>query len=172
MVKGKSIMLIKPYKYFESVTDISTEYLEKERIKALVLDVDNTLTLKKGEIIIPGVLEWLEEMKKADIKLIILSNAVPSRMELVSKKLGLNFVAYGMKPFTFGYFRAISRMDANKKNTAVIGDQLFTDIMGGNLSGIKTILVSPKEIETSFGFKIKRSLERVLLKAYKLPCNF
>lgn len=165
-------MILRPYKYFKSVTDITKEELKKMGVDSLILDVDNTLTLKKGAVIIDGVLDWLEEMKSGGISLIILSNAKPSRMGWVSKSLGLDFVGYGLKPLTFGYFRAIKKMGARKNKTAVIGDQLFTDILGGNLSGIKTILVSPKEMETSFGFRIKRSLERIFLRAYKLPCDF
>ena len=63
-------------------------------------------------------------------------------------------------------------MGENIKNCAIVGDQLLTDILGGNLAGCKTILVVPKELETSFGFKIKRGIERKLLKKYNLKCDF
>lgn len=165
-------MLIKPYKYFKDVTEVDIDFLKKEGIKALILDVDNTLTLKKGEIIINGVLNWLDKMKKSGIKLIILSNAKPKRMTEVSKKLGLDFVGYGMKPLTFGYFRAAKKMGEKISDCAIIGDQLFTDIMGGNLAGVKTMLVSPKELEQTAFFKIKRGVERRFLKRYKIPCDF
>ena len=165
-------MLIKPYKYFDKATLVTPEWLLENNIKAVILDVDNTLTLKKGEIVLEGVMEWLSCLEKTGIKLIILSNARPKRMEKVSKKLGLSFVGYGMKPLPFGYFIAAKRMGVKVKDCAIIGDQLFTDMLGGNLAGVKTVLVSPKEIETSIGFKIKRGLERIFLKAYKLPCNF
>ncbi len=165
-------MFIKPYKYFEKATLVTNEWLLENNIKALILDVDNTLTIKKGEIVLEGVMQWLSSMRSAGIRLIILSNARPKRMEKVSKKLGLSFVGYGMKPLPFGCFVAAKRMGVKVKDCAIIGDQLFTDMLGGNLAGVKTVLVSPKELETSIGFKIKRGLERLLLKAYKLPCNF
>ncbi len=165
-------MLIKPYKYFESATDISADYLKSIGVTALMLDVDNTLTLRKGSVILEGVPDWLKKMQNEGIKLIILSNSKPKRMERVSKNLGLPFVAYGMKPITVGYFKAAKRMGVKRKECAIVGDQLFTDMLGGNLAGVKTILVSPKELETTFLFKVKRGLERPLLKHYKIPCSF
>lgn len=161
-------MFVKPYKYFKQATDVSAQYLKSINVSGLILDVDNTLTLKKGSIIIDGVLNWLRSLENEGIKLIILSNAKPERMEKVSKKLGLGFVGYGLKPLPFGYFKSAEKMGVKPENCAIIGDQLFTDILGGNLAGIKTILVSPKETETSFAFKIKRRLERIFLKKYNI----
>lgn len=162
-------MLFKPHSYFKRITEITPKILKKNGIKALILDVDNTLAVKKGQIILEGVMPWIDNMKKIGIKLIILSNAKPDRMINFSKKIGLEFVALGMKPLPFGYFRAAKRMGVSVKDCAIVGDQLFTDILGGNLAFCKTVLVSPVEMEKSFGFKIKRGLERPLLKRYKIP---
>lgn len=165
-------MFTKPYLQVERATDITVELLKQMNISCLILDVDNTLCLKKGKIIIDGVLSWLDQMQKDGIKLIILSNAKPKRMEGIAKKFGLPFVGLGGKPLTFGYKRAAKRMGENIKNCAIVGDQLLTDILGGNLAGCKTILVCPVELENSFGFKIKRGIERKLLKKYGLKCDF
>ena len=165
-------MLTKPHLQFERVTDITAELLNKMNITCLILDVDNTLCLKKGKIILDGVMNWLEKMQNNGIKLIILSNAKPKRMEGIAKNFGLPFVGLGGKPLTFGYRRAAKRMGESIKNCAIVGDQLLTDILGGNLAGCKTILVCPVELESSFGFKIKRGIERKLLKKYNLKCDF
>ena len=165
-------MLIKPHFQFNKATDITLEFLKSIGVDTLILDVDNTLCIKKGVIILPDVLPWLENLKKANIKLIILSNAKPNRMSAIAQKLCLPFVALGLKPLPFGYWRAAKRIGSNLKNCAIIGDQLLTDMLGGHLAFVKTVLVCPVELETSFGFKIKRGIERFLLKAYKLKCDF
>ena len=165
-------MFTKPHLQLNRATDITPELLNKMNVTCLILDVDNTLCLKKGKIILEGVKNWLSEMKKAGIKLIILSNAKKSRMEGIAKGFELPFVALGLKPLTVGYKRAAKRMGESIKNCAIVGDQLLTDILGGNLAGCKTILVCPVELENSFGFKIKRGIERKLLKKYNLKCDF
>ena len=165
-------MFTKPHLQLNRATDITVELLKQMNITCLILDVDNTLCLKKGKIIIDGVFSWLEKMQKNGIKLIILSNAKPKRMEGIAKNFGLEFVGLGGKPLTFGYKRAAKRMGESIKNCAIVGDQLLTDILGGNLAGLKTILVCPVELESSFGFKIKRGIERKLLKKYGLKCDF
>ena len=165
-------MLTKPHLQLNRATDITSELLQKMNITCLILDVDNTLCLKKGKIILDGVKAWIENMQKAGIKLIILSNAKKNRMDGIAKGFGLPFVALGLKPLTLGYMRAAKRMGENIKNCAIVGDQLLTDILGGNLAGCKTILVCPVELETSFGFKIKRGIERKLLKKYNMKFDF
>ncbi len=165
-------MFTKPHIQLNRATDITAELLKKMNITCLILDVDNTLCLKKGKIILEGVMNWLSEMQKAGIKLIILSNAKRKRMEGIAQNFGLPFVALGLKPLTIGYRRAAKRMGESIKNCAIVGDQLLTDILGGNLSRCKTILVCPVELENSFGFKIKRGIERKLLKKYNLKCDF
>lgn len=165
-------MFTKPHLQLNRATDITAELLNKMNITCLILDVDNTLCLKKGKIILDGVMNWLEKMQNDGIKLIILSNAKPKRMEGIAKNFGLPFVGLGGKPLTFGYRRAAKRMGEGIKNCAIVGDQLLTDILGGNLAGCKTILVCPVELESSFGFKIKRGIERKLLKKYNLKCDF
>ena len=165
-------MLTKPHIQLDSVCDITVDLLKQMNVTCLILDVDNTLCLKKGKIILNGVNNWLARMEKEGIKLIILSNAKPKRMEGIAKGFNLPFVALGGKPLTFGYKRAAKRMGESINNCAIVGDQLLTDILGGNLAGCKTILVAPKELETSFSFKIKRGIERKLLKKYNLKCDF
>lgn len=165
-------MLFKPKFYKKRITDITPAFLKKHNIKAVILDVDNTLAIKKGKILLGNVPSWLEAMEKEGIKLIILSNATVERMSGFAAKVNLPFVGLGLKPLPFGYFRAAKRVGVKIKECAIIGDQLFTDVLGGNLAGCKTVLVSPVELEQTKLFNIKRGLERKLLKKYKLPCEF
>ena len=164
--------MFRPDYYFSDVTKISLPFLRQQGITALILDVDNTLTVDHGAALIPGVADWLVQMQQGGMQLVILSNAVPKRMAAFAGAVGLPFVGLGLKPLPFGYFRAIQKVGATKSKAAIVGDQIFTDILGGRLSGCKTVLVAPKKLESSRRFKMKRALERKLLRRYGLPCNF
>ena len=167
-------MLTKPNIQLNKVTNITPDLLKRHNINCLILDVDNTICINKGKSMIVGANRWLLKMKAAGIKLIILSNAKPQRMVPIAQRLDLPMVALGLKPLPFGYFRAAKKMDVGPSAPPIIAidDQLLTDILGGNLAGVKTILVTPTLLETSRGFKIKRAIERKLLKFHKLKCNF
>lgn len=157
-------MFLKPKIKLEKVTDISIEILNKYGIKALILDVDNTLSTHHGQVLTEGLSEWLDLMRKNDIKMTVLSNSNSKRLTPFAQKIGLDFISLGLKPLPFGYLRALKRLGTNKKETAIVGDQLFTDTMGGNFVGVITILLTPIKPETSLRFRMKRRVERFLIK--------
>ena len=165
-------MLIKPHLQLNRATDISVQLLLERGIDTLILDVDNTLCIRKGAEILPGILQWLDDLRAAGIKLIILSNAMPSRMQGIAARFSLPFVGLGGKPLPFGFLRAMKRMGSKAKHTAIVGDQLFTDMLGGHLAGCQTLLVCPVEKETAATLRLKRWLERPLLKAWGMQCDF
>lgn len=160
-------MFIKPNIFLDSVTEITTAVLNSINVKALILDADNTLALPHKGKPAPGVEEWISSLQKSGIKLIILSNAKPERMSHFAECVGLPFVAWGLKPLPFGFIRAARQMKTPLCECAIVGDQLFTDLLGGGICGCKKILVQPMMVESSFGFKIKRGLEKPFLKRYK-----
>jgi hypothetical protein len=156
-------MLFKPTYVFDKVGDITPEFLKKEGIKGLILDLDNTLTTHNNPVPPQSSLDWLDRMKGAGIKLIIVSNNHPPRVEPFAKQLGLDYEAEGKKPLTFGYTRGIRRLGLPKKNVAAVGDQIFTDVLGSNLKGIRSLFVFPIEYETSLPFRFKRACEKPFL---------
>lgn len=156
--------IFKPDYRFNSILDISPDFLRENGINALLLDVDNTLAHHFSQIPIDGLEMWLERIDKAGIKTMILSNARGSRVEPFAKKIGVDYTPKAMKPLPFKAWKSCSNMQVKSKNTAIIGDQLFTDMLCGTLSGITTILVTPMHEETGRLFKIKRGLERKILK--------
>ena len=165
-------MLLKQHVKLKSITDITPKLLKKIGVDTLFLDVDNTMCIHKGEKTAEGLFEWIKSMQSADIKLIILSNAKPGRLKNFACKVDLPFVALGAKPLPFGFFAAAIKAKSKLKNSAIVGDQLFTDILGGHLALCKTILLSPIELETSRGFVFKRKLERKVLKLLKIESDF
>lgn len=155
--------IFKPTYALRSITEITPSALEKRHIKALILDVDNTLTTHNNPVPAEGISEWIEEMKKHNIKLLIVSNNNAERVAPFAETLGLHFVPNGAKPLPMGFLRAVRELGCSKKNICAVGDQIFTDILGANLAGVRSIFVYPIEFETSVPFKIKRAIEKPLL---------
>ncbi len=161
-------MLLKPLVKVEKVTDISIGILDKYGIKALVLDVDNTLSTHHGQVLTDGLEVWLDLMRENGIKMTVLSNSNSKRLLPFAQKIGLDFISLGLKPLPFGYLRALKRLGTQKSETAIVGDQLFTDILGGNTVGIKTVLLTPIKPETSLRFRMKRKVEAFVIKKLKI----
>ncbi len=156
-------MLFRSTAAFRKTTDITPEFLKKNNIKGLILDLDNTLTThdnpKPGE----GVLEWLQLMKESGIKLMIVSNNHAPRVKPFADMLELDFVSEGKKPLTKGFTEAVKLMGLSRNEVAAVGDQIFTDVLGANLFGIKMLYVVPIEHEKTTFFKVKRKLEKPFL---------
>ncbi len=160
--------MLKPHYIINCVTDITVDFLKENNITALLLDVDNTMSVAHGnKTLRPGLPEWLSDMKENGISLMILSNAKKNRAERFADSVGLPVVGLAAKPLPFGYFKAARLLKVKRKNTAMVGDQVFTDIMGGRISGVKTILVTDITPEDKLNFRIKRNLEKKLLKRWK-----
>lgn len=160
--------MFKPEIKLERVTDITLDILKKYNIKALILDVDNTLSTHHGHILTDGLPEWLQLMKDNGIKLIILSNSKEARVKPFAEKINLPYISLGLKPLPTGYLKALKALGTKRRETAIVGDQIFTDVLGGRVVGVRTILLTPIKLETTWGFKFKRSIERVLIKLLKI----
>ncbi len=149
---------------FRRITDIDFEYLRENNIDTLLLDVDNTLSTHHGTILVDGLVEWLEVIQGKGIQLIVVSNSKRWRIEPFAGRIGLPFVSLACKPLPFGYHKGIKKLGADKKRTAIIGDQIFTDVLGANLYGIKSLLVRPVKLENGWTFKVRRYFEKKMLK--------
>ncbi len=156
-------MLFKSTAYFRRVTDIKPEFLKKLCVKGLILDVDNTLTTHDNPVPAERVPEWVDLMKKNSIKLVIVSNNHPPRVKPFADMLGIDFVCEGKKPLSKGFKEAVRKINLPRKNIAAVGDQIFTDVLGANLYGIKMLYTAPIEHEKTTFFKIKRTLEKPFL---------
>lgn len=155
--------MFKPTFVFNSVLEIDKEFLDKNNIKGLILDLDNTLTTHNNHMPADGILDWIAKMKQDGIKLMIVSNNNEQRVAPFAKKLGLDFVPSGAKPFSGGFRRASERLCLPLTELAIVGDQIFTDILGANMAKTRSIFVFPFQPEESIFFKIKRAIEKPLL---------
>lgn len=160
--------MLRPNFIIEEITDITVDFLKQNNITALLLDVDNTLSIAHAnKTLRDGVAEWLDKMEQGGIKLMILSNAKQKRAEKFAKSIGLDVVGMAAKPLPFGYIKALKRLNNKRKNTAIVGDQVFTDVLGGKLAGIKTFLTTNITPEETLSFKIRRKIEKKLRTRWK-----
>lgn len=161
-------MLLKPDIKLKKITDITPAFLKSRGITDLILDVDNTLSVHHGQMPTPGLEAWLNTMRESGIGLIILSNSKEERVKPFAGGLGLEFVSLGLKPLPFKFKRALEMLNSDKSHTAIVGDQIFTDVLGGSLYGVKTVLLDPIEPEKALRFRIKRRAERLVFKIYRI----
>lgn len=159
-------MLIYPNSYFKSVDKITIEFLRKNKIKALILDVDNTLIDYYKNISIQ-VKQWIKNLKEDGIKLYILSNTNhKEKVENVAKTLDIPYEMFAKKPFKAGFLKVQKELKEKNENIGVVGDQIFTDIIGGNRCKMFTILVDPVTKKDYWYTAWKRPIENIIKKIY------
>lgn len=159
-------MLLYPKYYCDKITDITIDLLEKNKIKGLILDVDNTL-IDFDRKMINGAEEWIDNMKANGIKCIILSNSNKvDKVTMVAKNLDLPFIYFGTKPLKRGFKKAKKILELENENIAVIGDQIFTDVIGANRSKMFPILVNPIAKKDIWVTKLKRPIEELIVRSY------
>ncbi|MGN1404159.1 MAG: YqeG family HAD IIIA-type phosphatase [Ruminococcus sp.] len=152
-------MLFRATIALRSVCDITPALLRRMGVRGLLLDIDNTLTTHDNPVPAAGVEQWVKQMKAAGIALCLVSNNHPPRVAPFAKRLGLDYVCEGKKPLSKGYREAVRKMGLSRKETAAVGDQIFTDVLGANLFRVPCIFVFPMEMEQTRFFKLKRKLE-------------
>lgn len=161
-----------PNEQLNSIHDIRADHLQNKGIKGIITDLDNTLVPWNVRDANAKVIHWFRHLQKHDIKIIIISNNDEERVSIFSKPLDLPFIAHAKKPLKHSFKKAAKQLELQHHEIAVVGDQLLTDILGGNLGGFYTILVKPI-VETDakitrFNRKIERRILNYLRKKGKL----
>ncbi|MCI2254466.1 YqeG family HAD IIIA-type phosphatase [Domibacillus sp. PGB-M46] len=157
------LKLFLPNEQVRSVLEIQPERLKQKGIKAIITDLDNTLVAWDRPDATPELLIWFQKMREAGIKVLIVSNNNQKRVSTFSTPLDLPFIFEARKPMGRAFRKAIKLLSVRKEETVVIGDQLLTDVFGGNRSGIYTILVIPIAATDGFWTRINRKIERRLM---------
>ena len=159
-------MILYPKVYYKSVKEIKYEFLKKNNIKAIILDVDNTI-LDFDKKIPEGFIEWCKDLKNKNIKFCILSNTNKiKKVKYVAKEFDLPYFYFAKKPFKFGFNKARKILNLNAENIAAIGDQIMTDVVGSNRCKMFSILVKPIMEKDIFITRVKRPLENWIIKSY------
>ncbi len=160
-------MILYPNAHFQSVKDISIDFLHKNKINALILDVDNTL-IDYNKNLEEDVKKWVDDLKNRGIKLYILSNSnKKEKVEKVAKELNLEYEYFAKKPLKSGFKKVQKKLQEDPKNIGIVGDQIFTDVIGGNRCKMFTILVEPIDEKDIWITMLKRPIENLIKEKYK-----
>ena len=133
-----------PKEHVKSIYQIDFLRLKESGIRGIIFDLDDTLIPRTSDHITPQLLDWVNHIQEMGFKVCISSNGVrPHRVEIIGQQLGIPVITLAFKPFPFAFHTALKILDAPPHRIAVIGDFVFTDILGGNFYGMHTILVDP-----------------------------
>lgn len=157
-----------PNLILDRVTQINIEKLKQLDVKGILLDIDNTLAIHDNPNPYKGISEWIENMKLNRVPMFLISNNYHPRVEKFANIVGLGYIAQGYKPLRRNILKACKEINLPPEKVCIVGDQIFTDVWGGNLSKLKTILVMPFETkkEENLLFKLKRKIENVYIRKY------
>ncbi len=148
-----------PTHFRRRVFELSPDFLQQQGIAGLLLDVDNTLTLDNSPKVEREVTAWIEQMRAHHIRLVLISNNTNKRIAPLAKALDIPFVASAKKPMRRGVLRCLELLDLKKEQVALVGDQIFTDVLAGNRMGITTVLLEPFSNNEWWVIRLKRLLE-------------
>ncbi len=150
----------------DSIYDIEPEILLEKNIRGVILDIDNTLVAMHVRVADDKVVRWIERLKESGLKVCIVSNASKTRVDRFNEKLKVFAVHRASKPGSRGLLKASEYMGLGPEEVAVVGDQLFTDIYGGNRLNMFTVLVKPVDDREVFFVRIKRLPEKIVMRRY------
>lgn len=158
--------MFKPKYFLHSVYDLDFAALKRLGILGIIVDLDNTLLEWDRDTGTERLRQWFESAKAAGIKVILVSNSKKPRVSKIAEPFGIPYIAFAKKPLPFAFRKALHLLNLPKEAIVVIGDQVLTDILGGNMYGFKTILVAPLSQKDGFVTRINRKLERFILRMF------
>ena len=142
-----------------ALTEVSADLLRKHHIRLLMLDFDNTIVPYTTSTPTPQMEKWLEEMSASDIQLCVVSNSKRDRVKIFCDRYGIPCIIKARKPFSKGINECLAKFGIQLGEAALVGDQIYTDILGANCAGVTSILV--KAIDNhNFWLKARHVLEK------------
>jgi HAD superfamily phosphatase (TIGR01668 family) len=157
--------MLSPDLYIRRVLDLDLDMLADQGIDTLLLDLDNTLLPRDTNVVPDEVKEWAARIKSNGVSVCLVSNNWHERVTHVADELGFDLVSKAVKPLPFAFLRGLKKCGSSRSAAAVVGDQLFTDVLGGKLLGMRTVLVLPLSASDLPHTLMLRRLERVVLGA-------
>ena len=151
----------------DAVHDLAPALLARHGIRAVMVDLDDTLVAANSPEMGSSFHAWVTDLQRKRVPLLILSNGHPQRVRYWSQTLNVPGFALVGKPFGFGFRRGLTRLGTKASETAMVGDQLFTDVLGANLAGLVSVLVTPLSSGGLPHTRVLRKLEAALLRSKK-----
>ena len=159
--------LLRPQLIIDHVTEITPNFLRTRGLRGIILDLDNTLVAYGSYERDHAMQAWVSALLKSGVRLYLLSNARRSRVRFWSGHFGFAGKGLASKPIPRGFRKALRHIGLPPGEVAMVGDQLFTDVLGGNLAGMFTILVRPLAENSLPHTKLARRFERLVLSRYQ-----
>jgi len=156
---------MKPEKIYASLDEMPWDRLSEEGIKTALIDFDNTLGPDHATEPEEFSYKCIEKIKKQGIRCCLVSNAKSDRSAKIAEMLGISCVTFAKKPTTSGVLKAISLMESAKEECVMVGDQIFTDVIAGNMSGVRTFMVERLHKKESWYISVKRPFEWIVRSA-------
>lgn len=155
--------LVRPWRRERAITDVDVDELAASDVRCVLFDRDNTVVPRDTGVAPESVIDWICRVREAGIALCMVSNNFHSQqVEASAAELGCAVVHHAMKPAPFAVRRALAIVGVDASEAVLIGDQVFTDVMAGNLAGVRTILVEPQSTSDLWYTHIFRVFERAI----------
>ncbi|MDI6712997.1 MAG: YqeG family HAD IIIA-type phosphatase [Anaerosomatales bacterium] len=155
--------MLRPHKFCRSVEHVDPDRLRDLGVRAAIVDLDNTLLPRDRDEVPASVREWLARIRDAGIAVCLVSNNWHKRAKEVAGELALPIVTKAVKPLPFAFWKALGLLGVRPRECVVIGDQLFTDVLGGRLVGCLTIMVPPQSSHDLPHTLVLRRLESLIM---------
>lgn len=155
--------LLFPKQHLESIFELDPDELRSLGIRGIIADMDNTLVPWNDRTVQPRLTRWLNGLKVEGFRLCIVSNNTADRGAQLARELDIPAFWYAVKPRRRAFRKALRELKLSAAEVAVIGDQIFTDVLGGNRMGLYTILVTPISDKEFIWTRLMRRFERMVL---------
>ena len=156
-------MMLRPDAVVGSVTEVTPDFLHRLGVRAVMVDLDDTLLAAGSDLLEPLFEVWLESLRLAQMPVVILSNGTHARVTRWAQELGLEGLHLTGKPRGRAFRRGLDKLGTPARETAMVGDQLFTDVLGANLAGMVSVLVTPLSPGKLLHTRALRYVEKVIL---------
>lgn len=154
-------MCLRPDAYFRSALDIDASRLVAQGVRAVFLDLDNTI-LPRGLHVVPvSIAAWVRGLKDAGLKVCILSNSNKPKVAEVARQLELPAIQGAKKPLGKGFAEALELCGVTPGQAVIVGDQTYTDILGAHRAGMRGILVRPLSDNDLWHTRLLRVVDRL-----------
>ena len=152
-------MVLMPRFLFKDIFDLTDDFLAEHQIQGIIFDIDNTLVGFRVPKPTPEICALFSHLKEKGVQVAIASNNSKRRVGVFAEGLGIPACHRSLKPLGFALHKIRKDFGVPNKNIILVGDQIYTDMLGGNLAGMQTALVEPIDMKETVFFRLKRRLE-------------
>jgi HAD superfamily phosphatase (TIGR01668 family) len=155
--------VLRPDCFADRLSGVSLDDLSAHGIRGIIVDLDNTLVGYGQEDFADADAAWIQSARARGFGVVLVSNNFTGRVGRIGDLLGVPAISSALKPLPRGFLQALRVLGTAKAATVVVGDQLFTDVLGAKFCGLRSILIEPIVAHDWLGTRILRMLERLLL---------